>query len=117
MRNNRSNAASNRTNVLVLTADADFEQLVRATFTAAAQIDLSVLTGTLAANEEDITGEDATVIVIDLDTRRDEDLAALTRLMARLNGWPPVVVVTWKRSAAVRATKPSFARSFSGVLT
>ncbi|MEA3024117.1 MAG: pilus assembly protein CpaE, partial [Alphaproteobacteria bacterium] len=94
MRNNRSNAASNRTNVLVLTADADFEQLVRATFTAAAQIDLSVLTGTLAANEEDITGEDATVIVIDLDTRRDEDLAALTRLMARLNGWPPVVVVT-----------------------
>ena len=94
MRNNRSNAASNRTNVLVLTADADFEQLVRATFTAAAQIDLSVLTGTFAANEENITGEDATVIVIDLDTRRDEDLAALTRLMARLNGWPPVVVVT-----------------------
>ena len=101
MRNNRSNAASNRTNVLVLTADADFEQLVRATFTAAAQIDLSVLTGTLAANEENITGEDATVIVIDLDTRRDEDLAALTRLMARLNGWPPVVVVTQSFDATV----------------
>ena len=43
MRNNRSKAASNKTNVLVLTADAEFEQLVRATFTAAAQIELSVL--------------------------------------------------------------------------
>ena len=36
-----------------------------------------------------------TVIVIDLDTRYDEATsAALTRLMARTNGWPPVVVVT-----------------------
>ncbi len=94
MRNNRSKTASNRTNVLVVTADAEFEQSARATFTAAAQIDLAVLTGTLAANEEKITGEDVTVIVIDLDATRDEDMAALTRLMGRLNGRPPVVVVT-----------------------
>jgi len=39
MRNNRSKTASNRTNVLVVTADVEFEQTVRATFTAAAQID------------------------------------------------------------------------------
>jgi pilus assembly protein CpaE len=94
MHNNRSKAASNRTNVLVLTADAGFEQLVRTTFTSAAQIELSVLNGTLAANEDKITGEDATVVVIDLDPGRAEDLGALTRLMGRLNGWPPVVVVT-----------------------
>jgi pilus assembly protein CpaE len=94
MRNNRSKTASNRTNVLVVTADAEFEQTARATFAASAQIDLAVLTGTLAANEEKITGEDTTVIVIDLDATRDGDLAALTRLMGRLNGRPPVVVVT-----------------------
>jgi pilus assembly protein CpaE len=94
MRNSKSKAASNKTKVLVITADSEFEKSVRETFTAAAQIDLAVLTGTLTANEDKITGDDVTVIVIDLDTRREEDLAALTRLMGRINSWPPVVVVT-----------------------
>ncbi|HEY2135816.1 MAG TPA: response regulator receiver protein [Xanthobacteraceae bacterium] len=97
MRNNRPTAASNKSNktkVLVLTADAEFEQLVRATFTASAQIDLTMMTGSLVANEEKITGDDVTVIVLDLDTKHAEDVAALNRLMTRLNGWPPVVVVT-----------------------
>jgi len=94
MRNNRSKAASNKTRVLVLTADAEFEQSVRATFAAGAQIDLTVLSGTLAANEGGITGEDATVIVIDLEATREEELSALARLMGRINTWPPVIVVT-----------------------
>ena len=94
MLNNRSKAASSKTKVLLLTADAALERSVRDTFEAAAQIELAVLNGALAANEDKITGEDVTVIVLDLDTRRDDDVAALGRLMGRLNGWPPVVVIT-----------------------
>jgi pilus assembly protein CpaE len=94
MRNNRSKAASNKTRVLALTADAEFEQSVRATFAAGAQIDLTVLSGTLTANEERITGEDSTVIVLDLEASREEELSALARLMGRINTWPPVIVVT-----------------------
>jgi pilus assembly protein CpaE len=93
MRTKGSRTASNKTKVLVVTADAAFEEQVRATFAAAAQIELAVLHGSLAASEAKIADDDVTVIVIDLDTRQDEDMAALTRLMGRINGWPPVVVV------------------------
>jgi len=94
MRSKGSKSASNKTQVLVVTADAAFEEQVRATFAAAGQIELAVLQGSLAAAEARIQHDDVTVIVIDLDTRLGEDMAALTRLMARTNGWPPVVVVT-----------------------
>ena len=94
MRNNRSKATSNKTRVLVLTADAEFEQSVQATFTAAAQIELAVMSGTLAANEDKIAVEEATVIVIDLDASREEELSALAHLMGRISAWPPVIVVT-----------------------
>jgi pilus assembly protein CpaE len=94
MRTTGSNTGFGRTKVLAVTADAAFEEQVRSTFAAAAQIELAVLQGPLAATEAKINGDDVTVIVVDLDTRRDEDMAALTRLMSRINGWPPVVVVT-----------------------
>ena len=94
MRNNRSKSATSKTKVLVVTADAAFEEQVRATFGAAAQIDLAVLPGTLVANEAKIKDDDVTVVVIDLDTNNEEEFSALTRLMSRVNAWPPVVVVT-----------------------
>ena len=94
MRNKGSKSASSKTKVLAITADAAFEEQIRSTFAAATQIELAVLQGALAATEAKINDEDMTVIVIDLDTRRDEDMAALTRLMGRTGGWPPVVVVT-----------------------
>jgi pilus assembly protein CpaE len=94
MRNNRSKSAASKTKVLVVTADAAFEEQVRSTFGAAAQIELSVLSGTLVANEAKIKDDDVTVVVIDLDTKNEEEFSALTRLMNRVNAWPPVVVVT-----------------------
>jgi pilus assembly protein CpaE len=94
MRSNGSKAASSKTSVLVVTADAEFEQSVRATFASAAQIDLAVISGTLAANEDKVAGAGTTVIVIDLDTQRGDEMAALGRLMGRIEGWPPVVAVT-----------------------
>jgi pilus assembly protein CpaE len=94
MRNNRSKSAASKTKVLVVTADAAFEEQVRSTFGAAAQIELAVLSGTLVANEAKIKDDDVTVVVIDLDTKNEEEFSALTRLMNRVNAWPPVVVVT-----------------------
>src|SRR5580704_7714909 len=88
----RNKAATSKTRVAVLTADAAFEQSVRTTFSAGGQIDLSVVSGTVAANEHGLD-PDATVIVIDLDAGRAEEMAGLSRMMARLNGRPPVVVV------------------------
>jgi pilus assembly protein CpaE len=94
MRNSRSKSGSTKTKVLVVTADAAFEETVRSTFTAAAQIELALISGPLSANEAKVAGEDLTVIVVDLDPAQEPEMAALTRLMARLNGWPPVVVIT-----------------------
>jgi pilus assembly protein CpaE len=94
MGNTRSKAGSSKTKVLVVTADAEFEESVRSTFAAAAQIELAMISGPLSANEAKVAAEDLTVIVIDLDPAQEPEMAALTRLMGRLNGWPPVVVIT-----------------------
>ena len=40
------------------------------------------------------TSSDATVVVVDLDAGRAEEMAALARLMARIGNWPPVIAVT-----------------------
>ena len=61
MRNNRSKTATNKTVVVVLTADPAFEQSVHTTFSAATQIDLRVVAGTISSNEEMIEADDATV--------------------------------------------------------
>ncbi len=94
MRNSRSKPASSKTRVMVVTADPVFEESVRTTFAAAAQIELALVSGPLSANEAKVTGEDLTVVIIDLDPAQESEMAALTRLMGRLSGWPPVVVVT-----------------------
>jgi pilus assembly protein CpaE len=88
----RSNAA-NRTGVAVLTADPAFEQSVRATFGASGSIDLRVISGSLADTPE-FSVDGVTVVIIDLDATRNEEMLALERLMLRIGTWPPVVVVT-----------------------
>jgi pilus assembly protein CpaE len=66
---------------------------VRTACSAGGQINLTVINGTVAANEQNLDS-DATVIVLDLDAAREEEMAGLQRMMARLNGRPPVVVIT-----------------------
>jgi pilus assembly protein CpaE len=82
------------TQVVVVTADSEFEALVRATFGASAQIALRVISGTLAAVEGEIDTQSTTVAVIDLDTAPTDDMQALERLMAREGAGLPVVAVT-----------------------
>lgn len=86
----------NRTRVVVLTADAEFDSSVRSTFAASSAIDLSVVSGRLAEQGDTLDVSDATVVVLDFDADRAEEMGALARLMARIGNWPPVVAVTQK---------------------
>jgi len=92
MRIGRSTSPGGETKVVVVTADTAFEELVRATFSASAQIGLDVIRGTLSGRG-DIEVGGATVIVADL-ADDDSELQALERFMARIGSWPPVVAVT-----------------------
>ncbi len=92
MRIGRSTSSAVETRVVVVTADAAFEELVRATFSASAHIGLDVIRGTLSGRGDiDVSG--ATVIVADL-AEDDSELQALERFMTRTGNWPPVVAVT-----------------------
>ena len=88
------NSSTNRTRVAVLTADAEFDRSVRATFGASSAIELSVVSGRLAEQGDTLEVADATVIVVDFDAARADEMAALARLMARVGTWPPVIAVT-----------------------
>ena len=83
-----------RTRVVVLTADPEFDRSARSTFGASTAIELDMVSGRVAEAGDtlDVTG--ATVVVIDLDAGRDEEMQALSRLMARVGTWPPMIAVT-----------------------
>src|SRR6516225_7178653 len=89
----RSTGGAGKMQVVVVTADPAFEEMVRATFGTSQQIELAVLSGTLAAVEADIQPGAAAVVVIDLDAAPNEDLQALESLMSREGPRLPVVAV------------------------
>jgi pilus assembly protein CpaE len=82
------------TRVVILTADAEFERAARATFGASKAIDLSVVTGNVTEAGDKLNADNATIVVVDCDAARPEELAALGRLTARLGARPPVLAVT-----------------------
>src|SRR5947209_9762416 len=94
MRMGRTNSSARATQVVVLTADKDFEAQARQTFGASDQIGLRVASGTLSAVDANFEVAGATVAVVDLDAGRAEEMQALDRLMTRIGAWPPVVVIT-----------------------
>ncbi len=87
--------------IVAVTADGEFEQLLRSTFGGNAQIDLHVVSGGVGGTEESIPAADATVLVVDLDANRPDDIAALQNLARRLAGSVPILVVTQAFSEAV----------------
>jgi pilus assembly protein CpaE len=98
------NSNANRTRVVVLTADAAFANSARETFGASNAIDLSLVTGRVAEQSDTLDLEGATVVVVDLDAGRDDEMAALARLMARVGAWPPVITVTQSFDESVART-------------
>ena len=99
MRMAKSSNAGN-TVVAVLTADPAFEQSMSATFGASGAIELRVISGTVAS-VDDIPTDGVTVVIIDLDAGRPEEMAALEQMMLRIGTTPPVVVVTQSFDAEV----------------
>ncbi len=100
MRSGRSTSPGGHTRVVVLTADDGFEQSVRTTFGASAQIDLEIVKGALSGRDS-IAVDGATVVVADLEAGDDAELAALERFMARIPHGPPVIAVTSAFDGAV----------------
>jgi pilus assembly protein CpaE len=92
--------AANRLRVVTLTADSEFEQVVRYTFGANAQIELALVKGGLS---DDVGPEfdGATIAIVDLNHNDGEALAALHRLSARIGGSIPVIVVSQSFNEAV----------------
>jgi len=88
------NASSTRTRVVVLTADEEFDRSARATFGASSAIDLAMVSGRAAEQGDTLDVAGATVVVVDLDAGREEEMQAFSRLMARVGAWPPVIAVT-----------------------
>jgi pilus assembly protein CpaE len=82
------------TRVVVVTADAEFERAVRATFGASKAIDLALAPGRIADLADTLALQDATVVVVDLDAGRADEMGGLARLMARAGNRPPVIAVT-----------------------
>jgi len=94
MRIGRQNSSAGKTHVVVLTADAGFEEQTRLTFGASPQIVLTVTPGTIEEAGETLPIDAATVVVLDVDAGTPGEMQALERLMGRIGSWPPVVVVT-----------------------
>jgi pilus assembly protein CpaE len=89
-----TNPNQTQTRVVVLTADPEFDRETRATFGTSRTIDLVMVSGNIADQGDALAVDDATVVVVDLDAGRAEEMAALSRLIARVGAWPPVVAVT-----------------------
>jgi pilus assembly protein CpaE len=104
MRIGRSKNTAAKTRVVILTPDAGLEESARATFAASAQIDLHVVRGALPVSAEKLDVQGATVVVIDLDASREEEMQALRGFVAGTGAWPPVVVITQAFDEAVART-------------
>jgi pilus assembly protein CpaE len=104
MRIGRQKNSSNKTQVVVLTANADFEEQARATFGASEQIALQVVSSALTNVGDKFQVDGATVVVIDLDAGRPDEMQALEHLMGRIGTSPPVIVVTQSFDETVART-------------
>jgi len=100
----RSKNTEGKTRVVILTADAGFEESASSTFKASAQIDLRIVQGVLSKSADKLEVEGATVVVIDLDAAREDEMQALQGFMGKVGAWPPVIVVTQTFDAEVART-------------
>ncbi len=97
-------AAAERTRVVIVTADAEFERAARAIFGTSSQIDLHVVSGRIGTAGDTLDASSASVVVADVDASRADEMEALERLMARLGAWPPVIAVTQSFDADLART-------------
>jgi pilus assembly protein CpaE len=101
MLDGRSSTTAQRPRIVALTPDAAFEGLLRSTFAAGDAVDLVVYAGRLVEAGAKLELRDATVLLIDLDAGRHDEVAALQSLATRVGGSLPILVVTEGFSEAV----------------
>ena len=96
--------SDNRTRVVIVTADEEFERAARETFGASSAIDLVVVSGRLAERCDKLPLDGATVVVVDFDASQADEMAAMSGLMARIGNWPPVIAITQTFDESVART-------------
>jgi pilus assembly protein CpaE len=101
MQTGRAAAPAVMAKVVVVTADADFGEEVRATFGASPQVGLDLVSGRLAEAADGIVLDGTTVVVADVDAGDETEMLALEQLVTRSGGGPPVVAVTQSFDANV----------------
>jgi pilus assembly protein CpaE len=95
-------SSAGKTKVVLVTADEAFAASARATFGASNAIELAIVSEELVTAADTVDADDATVLVVDVDATRDQELAALTRLIARIDA--PLIAVTPGFDAGVART-------------
>ncbi len=93
------NEASSK-RIAIVSQDGSFVQETRAAFASADRIELRVLEKNVSELRGDLQEMECAVAVIDLNTRKIEELESLQRIMRRLDSRIPVVVVTQEFDAA-----------------
>lgn len=94
--------AASKTKVVLVTPDEAFAAGARATFGASNAIELAVVADTLVTAADTADAGGATIVVVDLDATRDQELSALARLIARIEA--PIIAVTQSFDASVART-------------
>ncbi|KQZ78183.1 response regulator receiver protein [Mesorhizobium sp. Root157] len=86
--------------ILLVSTDRAFEQDTRAAFAASEVIQLITVEKSLPDIRGEVQETDLGAIIIDMDAARLDEMGALQRIMRRLEGRVPVVVVTQEFNAA-----------------
>jgi pilus assembly protein CpaE len=86
--------------VAIVSTDAAFVQETKTAFASADRIELRVLAKSVMDLRGDLQEMECAVAIVDVDSRKLEELESLQRIMRRLDGRVPVVVVTQEFDAA-----------------
>ena len=86
--------------VAIVSTDASFVQETKTAFASADRIELRVLAKSVLDLRGDLQEMECAVAIVDVDSRKLEELESLQRIMRRLDGRVPVVVVTQEFDAA-----------------
>jgi pilus assembly protein CpaE len=85
---------SSRIKVLVLAADAEFEQSMRALAAGAGRVEIDVVPAWPARAAEGIAFDEVDVVVVDVDATGANDMTALQQLVTEVAGRLPIVAAT-----------------------
>ena len=86
--------------ILLVSTDADFVRDTRAAFASSEGVDLVVVASNVADLRGEVQEADAGAVIVDMDAAKLEEIESLQRIMRRLEGKAPVVVVTQTFNAA-----------------